>query len=236
MDINKFMTPRLIAAANFVKEGSVVADVGTDHAYIPIWLLKKGVCPLAVAMDINRGPILRAEENIKKFGLETKIRTKLSDGLKALSPGEADTVVIAGMGGILINQILDSAKELYSSVCHYILQPMTAIEETRRFLEQNGFFIENERLAKEDEKIYTVLSVVRGKMEIKKEIFYYIGEKLIDNRDPLLPDLLNGRIYELEKAISSMQFAKNIETAKKREQFIYLQSEMIKIKEACVLW
>ena len=107
------MTPRLMSAAGFVSCGATVVDVGTDHAYIPIWLVKNGVCPGAVAMDINQGPILRAEENIRKFGLETKIRTKLSDGLAALEPNEADTVVIAGMGGILINQILEKMQRIF---------------------------------------------------------------------------------------------------------------------------
>lgn len=230
------MTARLFAAAKFVKRGSTVADVGTDHAYIPIWLLKNGICPSAVAMDINRGPILRAEDNIKKFGLESKICTKLSDGLAALNAGEADTAIIAGMGGILINQILKNAKHLYSSVHHYILQPMTAVEETRKFLEENGFLIEDECLAQEGVKLYTVISAVRGSMKIEKEIDYYIGEKLICRRDALLPAYLDGRIYELEKAIFSMQSAQSEETAKKREHFIYLCAEMKKIKEACALW
>lgn len=230
------MTPRLMSAAGFVSCGATAADVGTDHAYIPIWLVKNGVCPGAVAMDINQGPILRAEENIRKFGLETKIRTKLSDGLAALAPNEADTVVIAGMGGILINQILENAAHLYSSITHYVLQPMTAIEETRKFLEQNGFFIQDECLAKEENKIYTIMSVVRGQMRIEKEIHYYIGEKLIENRDPLLSELLDGKMYELGRAIASLQFAKGEEAAQKQEWFLFLRNEMNKIKEACTLW
>lgn len=236
MDIQKLMTPRLMATAKFVEAGSTVVDVGTDHAYIPIWLSVNGVCSSAVATDINLGPILRARENIKKFGMESKIQARLSDGLAELAAGEADTVVIAGMGGILINRILAAAKHLYSSVRRYVIQPMTAVEETRKFLEQNGFFIENECLAKEDDKIYTVLCVCRGQMRIEKSIYYHIGKKLIDNRDPLLPELLDGKLYEIDKAVCSMRFAKGEEAARKRERFIDLRKEMEKIKETCALW
>ena len=146
-------------------------------------------------------------------------------------PNEADTVIICGLGGILINRILENAKNLYPHIKHYILQPMTAISETRKYLAQNGFLIENECLAKEEDKIYNILSVVPGKMEINKEINFYIGEKLIENRDALLPSYLDGKIYELSKAISSMAYAKDEEISKKRERFISLKNEMEKIKE-----
>ncbi len=236
MDINKFMTERLYAVASFVKTGSSVADVGTDHAYIPIYLLTNDVSECAIAMDINHGPLLRAKENIEKFGLENKILTRLSDGLSELMAGECDTVIIAGMGGILINRILDNSKHLYPHIKHYILQPMTAVEETRKFLEQNGFCIENERLAKEENKIYTIISAKRGAMKIENEIDYYIGRKLKDNKDELLKDLLNGKIYELEKAIDSMKNTENAEICNKRSHFIFLKEEMEKIREECRKW
>lgn len=236
MDISKYMTPRLLAASKFVKPGSRVADIGTDHAYIPIWLVKNGISTHAIAMDINEGPILRARENICKFGLESQIETRLSDGLDSLKSGEADTVVIAGMGGILINRILENAKRLYPTIRHYILQPMTAIEETRKYLEKNGFYIEDECLAKEDDKIYNILSVVRGDMEISKEIHYYIGEKLIENRDALLLQYLDGKIYELDKAIDTMQRAETTDAMEKRAHFINLRKAMQTIKENCTKW
>lgn len=236
MDINKFMTPRLLCVASFVKNGAIVADVGTDHAYIPIYLITNETAKSALAMDINEGPLLRAKENIERFNLEDKISTRLSDGLIKLKEGECDTVIIAGMGGILINRILDNSKNLYPHIKHYILQPMTAVEETRKFLEENGFFIENERLAKEDNKIYTVISVKRGKMKIENEIDYYIGKKLIENKDELLESLLNGKIYELEKAIESMKNTDNSEILEKRNRFIYLKNEMKKIREECMSW
>ncbi len=236
MDINKYMTERLLAVASFAQNESTVADVGTDHAYIPVYLVQKGVSKSALAMDINEGPLLRAKENIEKFNLQDKIKTRLSDGLKELLEGECDTVIIAGMGGILINKILDDSKHLYPYINHYILQPMTAIEETRKFLEENGFSIENERLAKEENKIYTVILAKRGEMKIENEIDYYVGKKLVENKDELLVDFLDGKIYELNKAIQSMKNTENDKIKEKQNHFIYLKDEMEKIREECEKW
>ncbi len=236
MTIEKMMTPRLMAAASFVKCGSIVCDVGTDHAYIPIWLVLSGICPKAIAMDVRKGPLSRAKENIEKFGCKAQITTRLSDGLLALSPGEADTVVIAGMGGILINRILKDGEAHWDTVKHFILQPMTAIEETRKFLSENHFLIQDECLAKEDDKIYHILSVVRGEMPITREIDYHIGKRLIEKKDPLLPLYLDGKLYELDKAIASMEHGKGEQILKKREKFLLLYREMKKIREVCAQW
>ncbi|MBO5930514.1 MAG: SAM-dependent methyltransferase [Clostridia bacterium] len=236
MNIEKMMTPRLLAAASFVKPDCNIADVGTDHAYIPIWLVQQRICPFAIAMDINHGPLMRAQDNIKRFGLADKIQTRLSDGVSSLAPDEVDTVVICGMGGILINRILENGAHLYDTVRHYVLQPMTAIEETRKYLETHQFLIENERLVKEEDKIYTILSVVPGKMRMEKELDYHVGICLVQNRDPLLPAYLDGRLYELDKAITSMSQTSNQEVLRKREKFISLKEDMKQLREACASW
>ncbi len=236
MNINSFMTPRLLTVAELVKKSYAVADIGTDHAYVPAYLILSGKCEKALAMDINNGPLLRAEENIKKFSLESRISTRLSDGLKNISNGEVDTVIIAGMGGILINNIIENDIDRLTSVKQFVLQPMTAVEETRKYLSENGFMIEDERLAKEGDKIYTVISAVPGKMEIEKEIYFYIGKSLIKNKDKFLPELIDGKIYEYEKAVNSIRNTKN-ETAKKRAQyFIELLTELKEMKKECAKW
>ncbi len=235
-DVVKFMTPRLLCVASFVPRGAKVADVGTDHAYVPVWLIQQGIAKQAIAMDINVGPIMRAEENIKKFSLETHIATRLSNGLDKLYPGEADTVVIAGMGGMLINDILDKATHLYDSVRRYVLQPMTAVEETRKYLETHGFMIEDERLVREEDKYYCVLSVCRGEMRISREIDYYVGTKLVENKDPLLLGYLEGKIYEYDKAITSLKRSDTEKTAERLAHFQYLSCEMKSIKEECAAW
>lgn len=227
------MTPRLFAVAELVKKSYSVADVGTDHAYVPVYLVLSGKCEKALAMDINNGPLLRAEENIRKFSLGEKISTRLSNGLKNISDGEVDTVIIAGMGGILINNIIENDKERLTSVKRFILQPMTAVEETRRYLSENGFAIENERLAKEGNKIYTIISAVRGEMKIEKEIDYYIGKSLIESKDEFLPELIDGKIYEYEKAVKSIQNTDNEEAKKRAQYFMELLTDLKKLKKEC---
>lgn len=236
MKSDSFMKPRLFAVVNMVKECENIADIGTDHAYVPIYLLLNNMAKGALAMDINEGPLMRASENINRFSLNDKIKTRLSDGLSELRDNEVDTVVIAGMGGILINNILKNDKERLTSVKKYILQPMTAVEETRKYLCDNGFEIVDEKLAKEDEKIYTIISASAGKMDVNEEIDYYIGRKLIENKDKLLPEFLDGKIYEYEKAVDSMKNAADQETKLKRERFEYLLCEFKGIKEECAKW
>jgi len=234
--INSLMTPRLMTVAEMVQNATFVADVGTDHAYVPVYLVLNNIVQKALAMDINEGPLMRAEENIRRFLLDDKIKTRLSDGLKELCDGEADTVIIAGMGGILINNIIENDRRRLKSVKKYILQPMTAIEETRKYLYENGFRIVDEKLAKEDNKIYTIISAVHGEMKAESEIEYYIGKCLVENRDKYLPDLLRGKIYEYEKALASMQKASGDELDARKKHFEYLLNELKKISEECAKW
>lgn len=151
------LNPRLAAVADMVTPGSVVADVGTDHAYLPIWLIKKGVCPTAIAMDIRQGPLDRARENIRRYQVEEKIWIRLSDGLEQLKPGEADTVVIAGMGGELISRILARAPWVKQQAIRFIFQPMSAAAELRIYLSQEGYAIQKETAVMDAGRIYTVL-------------------------------------------------------------------------------
>ena len=110
------ISERLRTVAGMVSPGCRLADVGTDHAYIPIYLMQNGVIPQAVAMDINQGPLLRATENIRRYGLTGRIETRLSDGLEKLQAGEADTILIAGMGGLLMVRILETGRACSQAV------------------------------------------------------------------------------------------------------------------------
>jgi len=148
------LTPRLKLIASLVPNGSTVADIGTDHAYIPIYLVNSGVCENAIASDKSIGPLKIAEENIKLYGCENLIEVCQSDGLGDYSIGEADTVIIAGMGGLLIAEILESGKDVAKSFSRLILQPMTAGTELREYLIANGYIISDEKVAREKDKFY----------------------------------------------------------------------------------
>ena len=131
------LSKRLNTVASLVTDGYRLADIGTDHAYIPIFLVSTGKIPAAVAMDVNRGPLLRAEENIRTYGLEKRIATRISDGFAALEKNEADSAVIAGMGGLLTIRILKEGADTVRSLKECILQPQSEIGHFRRFLAEN---------------------------------------------------------------------------------------------------
>lgn len=160
----------------------VLADIGTDHGYIPIYCTREGRCESALACDVNQGPLQAADANISSYGLEDKIETRLSNGLDALSPVEADTIVIAGMGGFLIRDILIRGAEKIGDDTTLILQPMVAVAELREYLYTNGYEIFDEKLAREDSKFYNILCVRRGKCDFtEKDIL--VGKNICDDEN-----------------------------------------------------
>ncbi len=233
MKIESFMTPRLYAIADCVPFAESLADVGTDHAYIPVYLCLAGRVKRALAMDVRTGPLERAEANIQKFGLEDTIKTRLSDGLAELSDGEADTAVIAGMGGLLIAEILEKAPVTLSN---YILQPMTAVAELRAYLEKNGYKILQEKLVQEDNKIYTVMHAKRGEMHISDPVYYLVGEKLIEAKDPLVVSYIDKLLEKYTAAKSSIKLAKDEAVRAKQNEFEAIVCGLERLKEECLTW
>lgn len=150
---------RLTTAAALVTQGYTLADVGTDHGYIPIYLLQQEKIPSAIAMDINEGPLERAKEHIALYGLQAYIQTRLSDGVAALKPGEVEAVLIAGMGGGLIMHILKDGEKVCQSAKELILQPQSEIERVREFLREKGYTILAEDMVYEDGKFYPMMKV-----------------------------------------------------------------------------
>ena len=145
---------RLAACASLVRRDAFLCDVGTDHAYLPIYLCESGVISRAVASDINEGPILRAKENIAAHRLTDRIDTELAGGLHSLEERGFSDIVIAGMGGLMIRDIISEAPFLRDEKISLVLQPMKNEDELRFWLSENGFFIADERLALDSGKIY----------------------------------------------------------------------------------
>ena len=154
------LDPRLAKCAEFVREGVRVADIGTDHGYLPIALLQSGKAFFAVAADINREPLDSAVRNAQKYGVTESMKFVLSDGLQGVSPEDADDVVIAGMGGELILRIVSNAPWILSAEKHLVLQPMTTAAQLRRGLAKFGFWIDREEAVFDGKKIYSVISAV----------------------------------------------------------------------------
>lgn len=168
------LSKRLNAVASLVKSGSSVADVGTDHGYIPVYLVKNNISPFAVAMDINEKPLASCKALVKAEGLEGHIKTRLSNGLEKLNEGECDTVIIAGMGAELIVDILSSCD--YVKQFHLILQPMTHPEIARKYLYDSGFEINNDIIVADGKHSYSVFDAYyTGKITPKTQKDYFFG-------------------------------------------------------------
>lgn len=156
------LTPRLRAIADQVPKGAKLADIGTDHGYLPVWLVLNGVVDSAIAADLRKGPLERAKQTAARYGVEGKLRFRLCDGLAGIAPEEADVIAIAGMGGDTIAAILAAAP--WTREKTLLLQPMTAQPELRRWLSAHGYAIQSERAAREGQRLYCVLAASGGEM------------------------------------------------------------------------
>ncbi|MDO4481278.1 MAG: class I SAM-dependent methyltransferase [Bacillota bacterium] len=197
------LSERLEKIAGFVDAGMTAADVGTDHGYIPIYLIQNGISPYVIASDINAGPLEKMEENLQKhMGDDRKgIIMRHGPGLEVLKPGEADAVVIAGMGGLLIEEILGKSPEVTDSVKRFILQPRNAPDKLRKWLLDKGFRITEEVLAKESRFVWEIICAEPGAGECAKDEYfsgspeqYIVGQHVIRNSDPLLEEFVSNKI------------------------------------------
>lgn len=177
------LTPRLSAVASLVKGGGIIADIGTDHGYLPIYLLQKGIVKGAVAADIGKEPLKNAERSVCQYELTDKIELRLSDGLREFSPDDADEIVFAGMGGTLIAEKLAETEWIKTDKIHFIFQPQSRAEDLRAFLYKNGFSICREIATHEARRVYiTFDAVYTGEITGFTEADCFIG-KLPHNED-----------------------------------------------------
>lgn len=194
------ISERLRTVASLVTEGYRLADIGTDHGYVPIYLLEQKKIPSAIAMDIGRGPLERAREHILRHGMGDYIQTRLSDGAAALEPGEADSIVIAGMGGGLVMHILDSGAAVCRSAKELILQPQSELEKVRIFLETQGYAADAEAMVEEEGKYYPMMRVhyAPQNIRISDKLYHIYGKQLLESRNPVLYEYLikEKKIYQ----------------------------------------
>lgn len=226
------LTPRLSVVASLVKPCNCFADIGTDHAYLPAFLCMKGVCNTAIASDIEKGPLARAEKTLNQYGLADKIELRLGAGLDTLNPAEADTIAISGMGGIVISNILQSGRDKLTESTRLILQPMTSIPELREFLWENGWGICLELLAKEDEKIYNIIMVSLTRSDnVPKPtpVQLYLGRHIIENKPEYYEEYLNHHKGKIEKMIRGLEASQSEASKNKLEYCKSLLKEIEKL-------
>lgn len=194
------LTPRLALLAGWVPQGACLADVGTDHAYLPVWLTVQGRLTAAIASDLRKGPLARARETGRIYGARN-IDFRLCDGLAGIRPGECDVISIAGMGGENIASILEAAPWTADGRHTLLLQPQTHAESLRRFLMEHGYQITREALVYDRGTIYPAMTVTAGRMDLTVGQLWG-GAKLL--RDPLGDRYLIEKIIRLQGAVAGL--------------------------------
>lgn len=219
---------RLKEIAGMVTGGNVVCDVGTDHAYLAIYLIENKTVPRVIAMDVAKGPLSKAEHNIKEYGLDNQIETRLSDGVDRLKPHEAQTVIMAGMGGILICDLLSRGKEVLSTVDELILSPHTDAELVRKYLQADGYYIKEEQMILEEGKYYIIMRVVHGEMEELTLCEYRYGKNLLQSRNHILLEYLQKEYLKFVKLFENLQGVSTANAIRRRKE---LMEEIQCVKE-----
>ena len=209
--------------ASLVPKCSTLCDIGTDHAYVAIYLAKKSIADKIIAADIKKGPLLQARKNIDAFNVGHMVEIRLSNGFDQFEQGEAQCAIIAGMGGETIAEILDNEK----GCKYFVLQMQTAHKHLREYLCTHGYVIEKEAVCREGNKMYTALLAVRGNSQELNDVQKEIGPYLIENTPPHFYDYVRYRLYEINSILDKMGTA----SGEKREQYENLKLEYEKLLE-----
>lgn len=198
------LSPRLRAVADLVPAGTKFVDVGTDHAYLPVYLIQQGVLDRAVVSDLRSGPLDRARQTAAHYGLTERLSFRLCDGLDRVAPEEGETIAIAGMGGETIAAILNAAPWTKLGKRRLILQPMSALPDLRGWLEGAGYAIVREVLCQEGKNLYTVLLAEPGTMPPLTPAERWVGRQETGRGDPLRPALLERQRRRVTRALEGI--------------------------------
>lgn len=229
MDANH-LSQRLKAVANYVPNDSRVADIGSDHAYLPVYLLKKGLIEYAIASEVAKGPLQNAKNEILKENLSNKTDTRLADGLLSIKKeDEINCVVIAGMGGILIRDILENGQSHLNGKELLVLQPNVGEDILRKWLMDNYYSIINEHILREDGHNYEIIEA----QKVNDKIIYTLeelkfGPILLEKKSPVFIEKWQNEIKRLENIISSMD---NMKGPKPIIKINKMKKEIKEIKE-----
>lgn len=236
------LSDRLLAVASMVTPGSVVCDVGCDHGYVSIYLVEHQVCPRVIAMDVNEGPLKAAMEHVREAGLLPYIEIRLSDGVTALEPGEADCLIIAGMGGRLMERILTEGRGQIATMKEVILQPQSEIAAFRKFLREQGYALLSENMIFEDGKYYPMMKVAPGKVRntetvLWQQVYDRYGFLLLQEKHPVLHQFLvweeNHNREIMEKLIRQQAATGTNERRTQRLEQLKQETELRRMALSC---
>ena len=223
------LSERLTAIAEMVTEGNRLVDVGCDHGYLPVYLMLQHKIPGAIATDVGKGPLARAQEHIAQYHMEAYIETRLCNGLSEIRSDEGDTLVIAGMGGPLMERILSEGRYALPGFQELILQPQSDIPHFRRFVMQNGYQIIQEEMILEDGKFYPIMKAVpyEGEWPVvwsrEEEMF---GRLLLERKHPVLKLYLERELRIRSEISAQLELASG-DAAKKRRMEVEEEKQLI---------
>ena len=225
------LTPRLKKIYDIVPSCNCLADIGTDHAYLPVFLLENNICNTAIASDVAIGPLNRAKSTVELHKLSERVSLRLGSGLSTIDKNEADTVVIAGMGGLLIADILSDGLEKIKNT-KIIIQPMSSVPDLRLHLYKSGFCIEKEHLVKELDKLYIIMEIsYTGENYTYDDIDIYFGRYFVDNKPELYSLYLEQQIKKYDTIIKGLLNAENDNSKEKLKKTKLFFDKLITLKE-----
>lgn len=211
------LTPRLKVIADSICGYASVADIGSDHAYLPIHLVKVCKVKKIIASDVNKGPVELSRKRLRQYGVEAEVEVRRGNGLEVLEAGETEVIVIAGMGGMLIRDILENRNSVAKEAKLLVLQPMRDSGKVRKWLFENGFDIMDEELVKEQDRIYEIIWARPGYECSKTEKLMLVGDKIIEKKHPLATEFIDKKIEELEKVVTELK-NKNTKNSMERKE------------------
>ncbi len=217
------LTPRLKTIASLVPEGSRAADIGADHGYLSVFLVEQGICPKVIAGEKNEKPLRKAEELVKSMGLEDRVLIRQGDGLEVIKNWDkVNTVIIAGMGGQTLINILRKDYNKLKDIETLILQPMTDIPLVRKWLIENNYKIAREELAREGKQFYEIIVAEPGEEELPDDIILELGPRLLEGKDPLFKAYLLKKLALAKKVIENLKKSKQEISPQKYNYWINL--------------
>ena len=208
---------RLKAIAKQVEPYQRIADIGSDHAYLPVWMIKNKKISFAIAGEIQPGPLEAARRTIREAGVEERVAARLGDGLQVVEPGEVEVAVIAGMGGAAIRGIMERSSLVRDSLSRVVCQPMTGAAGLREWLTNNAWRINAEDLVLEDGRLYEIIVAEPGRLQPLDPILYEIGPLLWQQRHPLLSEQLLRLKRQYQERVDEMTNS-HTEAVKQRRQ------------------
>lgn len=222
------LSKRLQTIVDFVPEGGVVGDIGTDHGYIPAYLIENKKCEKVIGTDISKGSLEKIIQFVKFLNFEDTIDTRLGNGLEVIEINEIDTVIISGMGGLLIRDILAKNLEITNSITNFILQPNIAAKELREYLINNKFKIQDEELVFEENKYYEIIHAIKGDSKVNNEMDYEISPILIENNHPVLHDYIN---FKIKSAMNIQKDLSDKESENSKLRYLELNKIILSYEE-----